>query len=351
MTLVSVVVPVYFNAASLRSLVFRLRNVATCIPEVDFEFVFVDEGSGDESFSILKEEILADGRIKAVRLSRNFGNNAAVLAGLTYASGHCLVTMSADLQDPPELIPDMIARWQQGFEIVVAARQGRQDPFPTKAFSFIFNRLFKKLVFPEFPAGGFDFVLMDHRVAKLLVEISEKNSYLSGQLMWLGFKTEVLHFDRLRREGGKSRWTLGKKIKYFIDAFTAFSYLPIRLTSLFGILLAVLGFGYAALIIWRRLTYAIQVPGFASLIVVVLVLCGTQLFVAGMLGEYLWRVLEETRRRPPFVVASTHNLDWHESASPGADRRRGEASAATAGAASFRQKENSDGRKPRSGDV
>jgi dolichol-phosphate mannosyltransferase len=100
-TLVSVVVPVYFNAASLRSLVFRLRNVATCIPEVDFEFVFVDEGSGDESFSILKEEILADGRIKAVRLSRNFGNNAAVLAGLTYASGHCLVTMSADLQDPP----------------------------------------------------------------------------------------------------------------------------------------------------------------------------------------------------------------------------------------------------------
>jgi dolichol-phosphate mannosyltransferase len=323
-TLVSVVVPVYFNAASLRSLVFRLRNVATCIPEVDFEFVFVDEGSGDESFSILKEEILADGRIKAVRLSRNFGNNAAVLAGLTYASGHCLVTMSADLQDPPELIPDMIARWQQGFEIVVAARQGRQDPFPTKAFSFIFNRLFKKLVFPEFPAGGFDFVLMDHRVAKLLVEISEKNSYLSGQLMWLGFKTEVLHFDRLRREGGKSRWTLGKKIKYFIDAFTAFSYLPIRLTSLFGILLAVLGFGYAALIIWRRLTYAIQVPGFASLIVVVLVLCGTQLFVAGMLGEYLWRVLEETHRRPPFVVASTHNLDWHESASPGADRRRGE---------------------------
>ena len=191
---------------------------------------------------------------------------------------------------------------------------------------------------------------MDHRVAKLLVEISEKSFYLSGQLMWLGLRPEVLHFDRLRREGGKSRWTLGEKIKYFIDAFTAFSYPPIRLTSLIGILLAVLGFGYAALIIWRRLTYAIQVPGFASLIVVVLVLCGTQLFVAGMARRGSLARPEETRRRPLFVVASTHNLDWHESASPGADRRRGERVPATAGAA-VEQKENSDGGKPRSGDV
>jgi dolichol-phosphate mannosyltransferase len=341
-TLASVVVPVYFNASSLRLLISRLQDAASRIPAVDFEFVFVDDGSGDESFSILREEILADGRIKALRLSRNFGNNAAILAGLTHASGQCVVTISADLQDPPELIPDMIARWQEGFEIVVAARRRREDPFVTKAFSGIFNHLFKKLVFPQFPAGGFDFVLMDHRVAKLLVEISEKNSYLFGQLMWLGFKTEVLHFDRLRREGGKSRWTLSKKIKYFIDAFTAFSYLPIRVISLIGILIAVVGFGYAALIIWRRLTYAIQVPGFASLIVVVLVLCGTQLVVSGMLGEYVWRTLEEARRRPPFVVASTLNLERLESAPTCADRG-GRASAATAGATSFRQKENPDG--------
>ena len=309
MTLVSVVVPVYFNAETLPALLDKLRAVAAELPGLDFEYVFVDDGSGDRSFAILRRAAGADPRVRALRLSRNFGSNAAILAGLTHARGDACVVIAADLQDPPELIPELVHNWQAGAKVVLAARRDRDDPFPSRLFAATFNRLFRKLVFADFPPNGFDFLLMSRRVARLLVDMGERNSYIFGQVMWVGFERRIVYYDRAARAGGQSRWTTTRKIKYCIDAFTAFSYMPVRAASTLGILFAVTGFLYALVVASFRLLGWIQEPGFSAIMIAVLILSGTQLVVTGLIGEYLWRVLEEARRRPPFIVASTVNLD------------------------------------------
>jgi glycosyltransferase involved in cell wall biosynthesis len=303
-SLVSVVVPVYFNADTLPALVERLEAVARSLPETSFEFVFIDDHSGDESFSILKDLCAKDRRVRTVRLSRNFGSNAAILAGLSHSQGNCIVILSADLQDPPEKIPEMLEAHGRGAEVVLLARRRREDPLLTRLFASIFNRLFRLVVFRTFPKNGFDFMLLSRRVAQHIVAMGEKNSYVFGQTLWLGFDPVVISYDRARRLSGTSRWTLLKKIKYFIDAFTAFSYFPIRAASVVGFLLAIVGFLYAGLVLLLRITHAIPVQGFSALMIVVLITSGTQLIVTGMIGEYIWRVLEESRKRPPFVVAT-----------------------------------------------
>ncbi len=309
MTLVSVVVPVYFNAPTLPTLLERLRSAAQELPELTFEFVLVDDGSRDDSFAVLRAEADDDDRVRVVRLARNFGSNAAILAGLSFAQGDCCVAIAADLQDPPELIPAMVRKWQAGVDIVLAARRTRDDPAPSRLFASIFNQLFRRLVFPDFPPNGFDFVLVSRRVARQIVAMNERNSYIFGQIMWVGYERELLYYDRASREVGRSRWTINRKIKYFIDAFTAFSYLPVRAVTLMGVLVAFGGFIWAAVVIVARLLGLIPEAGFAALMVALLVLSGTQLIVTGMIGEYLWRVLEETRRRPAFLVAQTVNVD------------------------------------------
>ena len=314
----SVVVPVYYNAETLPELVRRLQEVAARLADVDFEFLFVDDGSRDGSFECLARASASDPRVKALRLSRNFGSNVAILAGLGRAQGDAISVISADLQDPPELIPDMIERFKAGAEAVLAARAKRSDPLLTRLFAAVFNRLFRWLAFSDFPAQGFDFMLISRRMALLIGQAAERNSYIFGQVMWLGFEKQVLYYERAERPSGRSRWTLFKKVKYFIDAFTAFSYLPIRAASVVGFVLAFAGFLYAAVVLVLRLTHAIPVPGFSALIVVVLLIGGVQLIVTGLIGEYVWRVLEETRRRPPFVVAATLNLPEAERAPAGA---------------------------------
>lgn len=309
MDLVSIVVPVYENVQTLPDLVRRLRAVADGVSTVQFEFIFVDDGSVDGSFAVLQDHGQSDTRLRAVRLSRNFGANAAILAGLSYARGDCVIVITADLQDPPELIPEMIALWRQGAEVVMAARRTRDDPLVTRVFAAVFNRLFRRLVFADFPAGGFDFVLIGRRVTDLLVRISEKNSYIFGQVMWAGFERRVIHYDRGPRAAGSSRWTVAKKFKHLIDAFTAFSYLPVRIASFLGVLLALAGFAYATVVVIWHFAGRIREPGFAALMVALLIVSGTQLMVIGVIGEYLWRVLEESRSRPAFVVERTLNLE------------------------------------------
>ena len=316
MTLVSVVVPVYYSSPTLRLLLSRLREVAGSVPACDFEFVMVDDGSGDQSFAILQAEAAVDDRVRALRLSRNFGSNAAILAGLSYARGDSCVVITADLQDPPELIPELITAWQNGSDVVLAARRTRNDPLMNQLFALAFNRLFRRLVFPDFPPNGFDFMLVSQRVARQIVAMNERNSYIFGQIMWVGYERQVVLYDRGAREQGKSRWTAAKKIKYFIDAFTAFSYLPVRAATLLGTVLAFGGFVWAAVVLSARLFGWIPEAGFAAVMVALLVLSGTQLIVSGLIGEYLWRVLEESRNRPAFLVAQTANIE-HEDASDG----------------------------------
>lgn len=309
MALISVVIPVYYNADSLPLLMEKLNEISKKVSMDLFEFIFVDDGSGDDSYQILKDIASEDERVRIVKLSRNFGSNPAILAGLNYARGDCAVVISADLQDPPELIPQFVAIWHEGNRVVLGARRKRSDPLLSKLFGMVFNRLFKRFVFREYPPGGFDSMLIDRCVIDIVIKLREKNSYIFGQVMWAGFKREIVYYDREKRKHGYSRWTIGKKIKYFIDAFAAFSYLPLRAGSTLGFALAGLGLLYAVFIIALRLFKGIKVEGWASLTVVLLISSGVQLILIGILGEYLWRTLDETRRRPPYVVESVLNFD------------------------------------------
>ena len=311
MALLSVVVPVYGNAGSLEELHARVSAAAGRVEGLELELVFVDDGSPDASWDVISRLAARDPRVRALGLSRNFGSNAALLAGLQHTTGDAVVTLAADLQDPPEILPDLVAAWQAGAKVVLAARRRRDDPFFTRLFGSAFNRLFRLLVFPQFPKEGFDFVLLDREVKDAIAAMPEKNSYLFGQVMWVGFPRATVLYDRAAREHGRSAWTFWRKVKYFIDAFTAFSYLPVRAASVLGFAMAALGFAYAAVVLGLRLSGSIVEPrGFAALMVVVLVSGGVQLVVAGLIGEYLWRTLEEVRPRPPFVVARRLGIPW-----------------------------------------
>lgn len=304
MSLLSIVVPVYHNAASLPDLLARLAALAARHPGDTFEFVCVDDGSKDDSFAVLSRLQKDEPRLRIVRLSRNFGSNAALLAGLSHAGGDAIATISADLQDPPETLDAMLAHWRGGKRVVLAARDGRDDPALDVLLANVFYRLFRRFAIPTMPKQGFDFFVIDRRVRDLLLQIQESNAYLMGLVLWLGFDPAVVPFHRQERAKryGTSMWTLGRKLKYFIDSFVAFSYGPIRAASLLGLLISVAGLGYALFIVVAHFAFDLKVQGWASLMVVLLIVSGAQLLVMGIIGEYLWRNLDETRRRPRFIV-------------------------------------------------
>ncbi len=303
MALISIVIPVYYNAESLPALADRLAALAASQPEHRFEFIYVDDGSGDNSYEVLRGLAGQDERVRVVKLARNFGSNTAILAGMTYAQGDCVAFIAADLQDPPETLVEMIDLWESGTKVVLAARRDRRgDPWATRLFASLFNWLFKKLVFEGFSPQGIGFFLVDRQVVDVLIRCNEKNAHLIGLILWSGYHYEIVEYDRAERAHGRSRWTFRKKFKYFIDAFAAFSYLPLRLASALGLLLAGAGGLYAIVVIAVRLLNQVPVPGWTALMVVVLLTSGAQLLILGILGEYLWRSFDAARARPLFVV-------------------------------------------------
>lgn len=306
MSLISLVVPVFNNASSLPDLLERFQALAAKNTNDQFEFIFVDDGSVDNSFSVLESLLQTDSRIQIVKLSRNFGSNAALLAGLGHTRGDAVAAIAADLQDPPELINEMLSDWGQGHKVVLAARQSRDDEFFTTLLADTFYSLFRRFAIKTMPAHGFDFFLIDRQVCDLINQIQENNAYLMGLILWLGFSPKVIYYHRQAREKryGHSMWTTAKKIKYFLDSFVAFSYFPVRAASVIGIVLSAAGLVYAAIVIALRLATSVQPEGWASLMIVVLIVSGVQMLMIGILGEYLWRNLDETRRRPRFIVES-----------------------------------------------
>jgi dolichol-phosphate mannosyltransferase len=304
MSLISIVVPVYFNAPSLPDLLRAFQQLAGQNPADQFEFVFVDDGSGDNSLGVLVGLQQEEARVRIVKLSRNFGSIPALSAGMSQARGDAVAVISADLQDPPELIHDMLALWRQGKKVVIAARAGRDDDPLTSFLSNTFYSLFRRFALKTMPMRGFDFFVIDRQVCDLLSQINESNSYLMGLLLWTGFDPAVVTYQRKERElrYGRSMWTFVKRFKYFIDAFVAFSYMPIRVSSVVGIIMSILGVLYAAFVILNRLVFNIKIEGWSSLMVVLLIVSGVQMTMLGILGEYLWRTLEQSRRRPNFVI-------------------------------------------------
>lgn len=303
MSLISIVIPVYFNENTLAILSERLMGLANSLQEHDFEFIFVDDGSEDESFSILSNLVRSDKRFTLIKLVRNFGPDIAILSGIAHSKGDCIGFIAADLQDPPEVFTELISNWEQGHPVVLAIRKDRLgDPISSRFFSYIFNLLFKKLVYPDFPPHGVGFFLIDRKVADTLLQWQERNSHLIGLILWTGFPYVTIRYDRTERTGGKSGWTFRKKVKYFMDAFVGFSYIPLRLTSALGLLFAILGGAYAILLIINKILNNINVPGWTALTVITLFLSGIQLIMLGVIGEYLWRNLDASRKRPLFIV-------------------------------------------------
>jgi polyisoprenyl-phosphate glycosyltransferase len=304
MSYVSIIVPVYNNATSLPDLLGRFQALASQNVEDHFEYIFVDDGSFDNSFATLLELAEQELRIRIVKLSRNFGSNAALLSGMGQAKGDVIAVIAADLQDPPELIHEMLDHWRHGRKVVVAAREGRDDGLATNLMADTFYILFRRFAIKSMPQRGFDFFLIDRQVCNIINSIQENNAYLMGLILWLGFEPQVIYYQRRKREEryGRSMWNFTKKLKYFIDSFVSFSYMPVRLSSAIGLCLSFLGLLYALLIIILRLLFAIPTEGWSSLMVVLLIVSGAQMLMIGTLGEYLWRNLDETRRRPRFIV-------------------------------------------------
>ena len=305
--LLSIIIPVYFNEANIPVTWPALELALAPLPAgVDWEVVFVDDGSGDRSYdALLAVHAAAPQRVRIIKLTRNFGQVAAILAGFHAARGDCCAVMSADLQDPPELLLEMVDRWQRGgHKIVLATRTARDDGRFARWASRLFYRSMRRFAIPNMPEGGFDFFLLDRQVVDLMNRIEERNTFLQGQILWSGFVPEVIPYARRRREIGRSRWTLSKKLKYFTDGFVTYTVAPIRLITLAGLVVSLLSFAYASLIFVLKLGWQIPIEGWAPIMISILGLSGVQLVMLGIIGEYLWRNYHETRRLPNFVVES-----------------------------------------------
>jgi dolichol-phosphate mannosyltransferase len=301
----SIIIPVYFNELNLNKTYNVLeKDVLLKLPNLgfDYEIIFIDDGSKDHSFKILKELKSKNDKIKIIKLSRNFGGTNASLAGIFKSSGDCLSVISADLQDPPEIIIKMLEKWQEGYKTCIASRESRHDPIIDKFFSNLFYKIFRKIALKDMPSGGFDFFLIDRQVIDFIKQSNEKNSSFHGQIIWSGFKTFELKYTRQKREDGKSKWTFAKKFKYFIDYIVAFSYTPIRFVSLFGIFISFCSFVYLAVIIFNYFNNDIEIRGWASIFSLILFTSGIQMASIGIIGEYIWRSLDQARARPNFII-------------------------------------------------
>lgn len=303
MKLFSIIIPIYYNELNLPETVPELLNLQVSLQDYQLELIFVDDGSGDRSLPILREfQAKFPDNIKIIKLTRNFGSMAAIQAGLSITKGDCVGVISADLQDPPEMFIDMIRHWENGSKVVCAVRNERQESGLTKFFSKNYYALVRKFAIHNYPQGGFDFLLADRQVIDDINKINEKNTNIMALIFWLGYEPVLIPYVRKAREKGSSRWTLSKKIKLFIDTFVAFSYFPIRLLSLIGFLVAGGAFIYGVVIFLSWLFVGIEVLGWVPIMIVLTITAGIQMTMLGILGEYLWRTLDETRKRPSFVI-------------------------------------------------
>jgi polyisoprenyl-phosphate glycosyltransferase len=275
------------------------------------EIIFVDDGSGDGSFEELRNiqrefPVL----ITIVKLTRNFGQPGAILAGYAHAKGKCVVTMSADGQEPPEVVNEMLrAFFQEGYEVVICARAGRDESLYRKITSHLFYYLMRKVTFKNMPKGGFDFWLMGRRALEAFNRNSDAHSFFPARILWMGFRTKFLTYRRRERFTGVSRWTFANKFTVLLDGTMGYSFAPIRIMSLVGCIFSLLGFVYAGLITVDTLLLGNPVKGWAPLMIMVLVIGGFQMIMLGVIGEYLWRTLAQVRGREAYLIDTIYEAN------------------------------------------
>ena len=300
----SVIVPCYFNEGNIPVTVPGLiANEANFPEDLEFEYVFVDDGSGDGTVAALhRMRAQYPDRIRVVELVANVGSYNAIVAGMAAATGDCLAIITADMQDPPELMVQMYDYWRKGFKLVIGNRQDREETGLSQVFAKTFHWLMKHLALKNIPDGGFDFVFFDRQVCDDVVRMQERNSNLFYLMIWLGYDYVNIPYVRRKREIGKSRWTLQKKVKLLIDSLLSFSYFPIRAISVLGLGLGLVALFYGVYIIGLKLFGNGEPEGWTALMVVVLFVAAFQMIALGVIGEYVWRSLDAARHRPMYVV-------------------------------------------------
>lgn len=298
----SIVIPVYYNEDNLISLYEDIREKIIGTIDFEYEIVMVDDGSQDKSYEVMQGLQKQDANIYTYKLSRNFGSHAAILCGLSKCTGDCAVVKAADLQEPTELILEMVEQWKKGFNVVLAVREGREEGKGQTLFANLYYDMVRKTALPNMPKGGFDVYLLDRKVITVLMALDEKNSALTGQILWSGFKTNKVYYTRLAREVGTSKWTLKKKIRLVSDTLFSFSTLPIKAVSLIGVLSFTGSLMWAVIVLIFKLLDMIEVSGWTTLFIFNLFSFGVIMLTMGILGEYIWRTFDASRNRPPYII-------------------------------------------------
>jgi len=303
----SLIIPCYFNEENIPVTMRELiANEAQFPAGVTFEYVLVNDGSGDDTIGALRRVQLAyPSRICIVDLAGNVGSYNAIVAGMAHATGDCLAVITADLQDPPELLVAMYGYWQQGIKLVIGNRQDREETGFSVLLAKTFHWLMKRLALRNIPDGGFDFVFFDRQVATEVLKLHERNSNVFYLMVWLGFAYVNIPYVRRKRSIGTSRWTFSKKVKLLIDSLLAFSFVPIRAISVLGFALGALALLYGVYVVGLKLVSPSEPAGWTTLMVVLLLVSAFQMIALGVIGEYVWRGLDAARQRPLYVVKET----------------------------------------------
>lgn len=304
--LLSVVVPVLNEQESIPVLYQRLSAVLATLGS--HEILFVDDGSVDRSAAIVLGLRAGDPSVKLLRLSRNFGHQAALSAGLEHARGRAVVFMDADLQDPPELLPELVDKWRAGNEVVYAVRRRRKEGVTKRSAYFVFYRLFRRLAEMDIPLDAGDYGLIDERVADVIRALPERHRFLRGLRGWAGFRQVGVPYERPERQAGEVKFTVRRLVRLALDGLLAFSSVPLRLASYLGFFTAAAGVVYIVFAVVARLVVGHVPAGWTSIIAIVLTVGGAQLMLTGLVGEYLARVYDETKGRPLYVVDEAHGL-------------------------------------------
>jgi glycosyltransferase involved in cell wall biosynthesis len=305
----SVILPFHNEAGSVHELFQRLYP-ALGQTGLSYEILCIDDGSTDGTHAALRHERGQDRRVKTIRMARNFGKEAALTCGLHLARGNAAITMDSDLQHPPEAIPELVKKWQDGAQLVYAVRRNRTSEGGLyQMLARAFYAVFHVIAEVKLPEGAGDFCLLDRKVIDAVNALPERNRFMKGLVTWVGFRHEVVPFDVAPRQKGKSSWNFFRLMRFAFDGLSAFSTLPLRIWTWSGAFVSLLAIAYAIYLALRTMIYGIDVPGFASVMVGILLLGGLQLLSLGMIGEYLARVFTEVKARPVYLVAERHGFD------------------------------------------
>lgn len=306
MKLISFVIPVFNNEGSLKITYNNNKKaLKTFLKEHDYEFIFVDDGSTDNSLQELLSLRKGDNKVQIIQFSRNFGQKMAVVAGLNEAKGDVTICMSADLQDPPEMISNMLKEFEKGTEIVVCYRNTREEELLKRLRSQIYYYLLK-ITYPSVPKGGFDYFALSKKPLEAYKKLEDRNRVTQVDILWLGFNIKFLPYKRKKRVIGKSQYTFSKYLKSFVDGIVDGSYVPIRFISLTGIVTATLGFSYVLVVVFRYFKGETPFRGYAPIIILLLIIGGLTMLMLGILGEYIARIYHETRKRPHYIIKNKY---------------------------------------------